>query len=902
MPVWDKSGQGGNIFNEEQEQWLGDIIDQELQKEFNVIEDPDGYLQKLGERLLAQLPPTKIRYHFVIIDSPDLNSFGVVGGRIYIHRRMIAFTQNEDELAALLGHEIGHMIAHQVAVNVSEWFRELGITGVGDRQDVLKKWNQFRSNERKIRSRAAEKREKEDQFIADRIGLYAMARAGYAPSRAVEFADRSFQTKGKTGSFWSDLFGTTRTESKRLREIIRTAAPLGKECVPASAPDTSHFAQWQQSIIASKRMARKENLPGLLNKIALQPPLRGDLDRLLFSPDGKYLLAQDESSVFIVAREPLANLFRIDALDASMAQFSPDSRSVVFYDKELRVEKWEIESKQRTALHALTVQGCFQSRLSNSGDLLACIDEEFSLQIVDVNTNKTIYTRKKFYEPNWADAWQLYFAAMFGTSASLFEIHFSPDDHYFLVGHRTAAIGYDLKTNSEMHLPAKVKQLMADTFTFVGPDEIAGIDGFGKARKLVRAKLPSGDRVDEFSLLLMGKLTSPSKGNYLMVTQSSANPVVIVDLKAKKPIETSKAVGFTIFDQMFAGEQNSGEVALFDHAEKKIVGKIQLPESPLANARAAAFSQDGKWLALSGPNRGSVWNLETGERVFFTKHFEGVTFDQGKMLSKFPKNGTDPSRVYEFDPATKTTKLLYDLAGQNDVWQQGELLIHSHRNKEKNDFWGEGSVIQVHDVKTNNKLWERTLEKGRPNFFVSGKALTLVLCAFDAIKAAAKDDASLSEKLNSMDARKDACLLQALDAHTGKTLGSVLVDTGKRSFWVRSAITMGDTVFAIDGKGRILIYSLKSGQQQGAISGRLMAVSQNGDKMLVEIEKGSLNLYDVATRTSLSHFDFSSRVTMATFTTNDSGMLVLTADQKVYKLALDANPSTTAATATSSHF
>src|SRR5260370_33884621 len=104
---------------------------------------------------------------------------------------------------------------------------------------------------------------------------------------------------------------------------------------------------------------------------------------------------------------------------------------------------------------------------------------------------------------------------MFGTLGSLFDIQFSHDDHYFLVGHRTASIGYDLKPNSEMHLPAKVKQLMADTFTFVGPAEIAGIDGFGKARKLVRAKLPSGDRVDEFSLLLMGKLNSPSKGNYL---------------------------------------------------------------------------------------------------------------------------------------------------------------------------------------------------------------------------------------------------------------------------------------------------------------------------------------------------------------------------------------------------
>src|SRR5436309_14871799 len=64
MPAWDRSVQLGNLFNEEQEQWLGEIIDQDLKKEFNVIEDPDGYLQKIGERLLAQLPPTKIHYHF----------------------------------------------------------------------------------------------------------------------------------------------------------------------------------------------------------------------------------------------------------------------------------------------------------------------------------------------------------------------------------------------------------------------------------------------------------------------------------------------------------------------------------------------------------------------------------------------------------------------------------------------------------------------------------------------------------------------------------------------------------------------------------------------------------------------------------------------------------------------
>src|SRR5215813_13282863 len=117
-----------NLFTEQQEEWLGEIMDQGMRRDFHVIEDPEGYLQRLGERLLAQLPPTNIHYRFVIIDSPGLNSFGLAGGRIYIYRRMIAFTKSEDELAALVGHEIGHMVTHQVAIEVSDYFRELRIT------------------------------------------------------------------------------------------------------------------------------------------------------------------------------------------------------------------------------------------------------------------------------------------------------------------------------------------------------------------------------------------------------------------------------------------------------------------------------------------------------------------------------------------------------------------------------------------------------------------------------------------------------------------------------------------------------------------------------------------------------------------------------------------------------
>ncbi|HEX7285492.1 MAG TPA: M48 family metallopeptidase, partial [Candidatus Angelobacter sp.] len=337
MPTGLRSETARNLFSEQQEDWLGEIMDKEVRSNFNVIEDPGNYLQKVADRLLAQLPPSNTRYRFVIIDSPELNSFGLVGGRIFIHRRMIAFTQNEDELAALLGHEMGHMVDHHVVIRASEWFRQLGATSLGDRQDVFDRWKQFEDNARKLKRVNDEKRESQEQLIADRIALYALTRAGYNPERAIDFFDRLFQTKHQTGNFWSDFFGLTNPNAKRLREMMKAEKPLAQNCIVAGGKDQSQFARWRESIIAAAKVAGRQSdeVPGLLKKVTLKSQLRTDLFHIQFSGDGKYLLAQDESSVFVLSREPLATLFRIDALDAHNAQFSPDSRSVVFYDEEL---------------------------------------------------------------------------------------------------------------------------------------------------------------------------------------------------------------------------------------------------------------------------------------------------------------------------------------------------------------------------------------------------------------------------------------------------------------------------------------------------------------------------------------------------------------------------------------
>ena len=68
----------------------------------------------------------------------------------------------------------------------------------------------------------------------------------------------------------------------------------------------------------------EESLHAVLSKTKLDPPLRGDINYLRFSPDGRYILSQDDSGIDLVTREPLAHFLHIDAPEARPAQFTPD--------------------------------------------------------------------------------------------------------------------------------------------------------------------------------------------------------------------------------------------------------------------------------------------------------------------------------------------------------------------------------------------------------------------------------------------------------------------------------------------------------------------------------------------------------------------------------------------------
>ena len=195
--------------------------------------------------------------------------------------------------------------------------------------------------------------EEREQTQADTIALYLAARAGYSTDAFTEVFDRTAETKGKTGGSGRIYSAPPSRTPSVCAEILKNRPAMPPSCVAVRNDQAADFNRWKNAVIEYSTAARgqQEALPGLLSKHEMSQRLLPEIQTISISCDGKYVLAQDDNSIFVLTRTPLKALFRIDAPEAEAAQFTPDSRSIVFEFASLeaspRVERWSIEDRKR---------------------------------------------------------------------------------------------------------------------------------------------------------------------------------------------------------------------------------------------------------------------------------------------------------------------------------------------------------------------------------------------------------------------------------------------------------------------------------------------------------------------------------------------------------------------------
>jgi WD40 repeat protein len=898
-----------NFFADEKEVFLGDAIAEHIQKNYRVIDDESAtkYLSQIGERLTANLPLTKLRFQFFLVDLPDANAFVLPGGRIYVSRKLVAAAQTEDELAGVIAHELGHLVAHEGAIDVTRRMREvLGITAITDRADVYDKYNRWIESARR---KPAESRDREKgQMVADQAGLYALIRAGYDPSALTRFWDRLTETKGKTGSWLSDLFGTTRPEERRLREMIKTVGALSPECLrTSSATQADEFKEWQSLVVGYTGLGRRESLHGVLSKLELSPPLRSDITRIRFSPDGNYILAQDDSGIDVLSREPFTGLFRIDAADAKPAVFSPDSKSIVFSNDNLRVEKWSVaEQKMLEAKELVQLRGCLQTSLSPDGKFMACLTPTMDLNLLDVATGQPAIHRKEFFEPDWFH-YYLYLAALANHQldngdAGLNWVHmsFSPDGHYFVAGYSgrdhiasyrrlNNVEAYDLTTMNKVDVSDPVQRLVAGGFTFMGADRIAGTN-IEDAKKAAVVTFPQGRIVAEFEL--RGRIDAPTRGEYLLIRPIKDFPLGVYDLKTKVIFKSSKRPALDIFDDQFVSEMRNGELGLYRMEKNQLNASTLLSNTSLGRLRASHLSADMKWLALSSRSRGGVWNLDKGEARLYLRGFQGAfVSDEGFFFADFPKYETAERNVAKFnlrgDDITPGPTIEASSARQMGPYL---VIFKSAKGDLKEDVpprdW-RNLTLEVLDARTMTSLWSRSYPKEGPILWGSpqyGTAVLLWRTESETATAQIKSDPHLSKQLADLKEKEGNYLLEVVDIKSGNSLGKLLIETGKGSFRPANAFAAGDSVVVRDTQNRVLIYSLKTGESKGRVFGGFGTVALSTGLLCVENEIGKIAFYNLSTLEKIDEMVFSSPIAMLQFSTDGRRLFVLTSNQTVYLL------------------
>lgn len=151
-----------------------------------VYDDPQlqAMVQQLVERLVAASERPDLHYRVTILNSEAVNAFALPTGQLYVTRGLIALANDESELAAVIGHEMGHVIAHHAELRE----REMRDEQLGD-QVVADLANDPEAGALALAKSKLKlaKFSQQQELDADAIGIGISARAGYDPYGSVRF-------------------------------------------------------------------------------------------------------------------------------------------------------------------------------------------------------------------------------------------------------------------------------------------------------------------------------------------------------------------------------------------------------------------------------------------------------------------------------------------------------------------------------------------------------------------------------------------------------------------------------------------------------------------------------------------------------------------------------------------
>jgi predicted Zn-dependent protease len=197
-------------------------------REMGVLNRNAGQLRRvraIADRLIPQtgaFRPDAVRWQWEVnvLDSEQLNAWCMAGGKIAVYSGLMGKLElSDDELAAVMGHEIAHALREHVREQVSRSVATgIGVSVIGAVLGVGSLGQDLMSKVAQVSFQLPNSREHETE--ADRIGVELAARAGYDPRAAVSLWQKMSRVSQGSPPEW---LSTHPDHARRQQDLARYA-------------------------------------------------------------------------------------------------------------------------------------------------------------------------------------------------------------------------------------------------------------------------------------------------------------------------------------------------------------------------------------------------------------------------------------------------------------------------------------------------------------------------------------------------------------------------------------------------------------------------------------------------------------------------------------------------------
>lgn len=240
----------GCAISTQQEVQMGTEYAQQINAQLPIVQDPEvvRYINVLGDSIARLADDRNLDWQFFVVNASEVNAFAVPGGYVYVNRGLIERAQKMDQLAGVLGHEIGHVVRrHSVQQMEKAQGANVGVTLACVLTNVCN--NQAAAAIINVGGSAAfAKFSRDDEAEADEEGVKNVVRAGIDPRGIPEMFRILLDERASSPSTVSSWFATHPLEEDRIQATEAQIAKINPAILNGLTADSRSFQAFKQRV------------------------------------------------------------------------------------------------------------------------------------------------------------------------------------------------------------------------------------------------------------------------------------------------------------------------------------------------------------------------------------------------------------------------------------------------------------------------------------------------------------------------------------------------------------------------------------------------------------------------------------------------------------------------------